>query len=125
MKNLLLLLGLLVILVACQPSTNGGQQMVKNNTELAAAITDAQAGDEIVMANGVWEDIEIRFTGKGAKGQPIMLRAETPGEVMIQGKSDLKFGKNVTVSKMLLMISPYLNILNARSNNYVFRNVSQ
>lgn len=107
MKNLLLLLGLLVILVACQPSTNGGQQMVKNNTELAAAITDAQAGDEIVMANGVWEDIEIRFTGKGAKGQPIMLRAETPGEVMIQGKSDLKLGGEYLIVEGLHFTNGY------------------
>ena len=44
------------------------------------------------MANGEWKDLQIRFIGKGTEKQPISLRAESPGEVVIQGQSNLKIG---------------------------------
>ncbi len=90
-KNLLLILVLFLILTACQ---NPGSQdvFVKNVDELNQAITAAKPGDEIILANGVWEDTEINFIGKGTEAAPITLRAETPGEVAIQGSSNLKLG---------------------------------
>ncbi len=65
---------------------------VKNRQELQEAIENAIAGDEIVLANGVWKDIQIEFIGKGNKNAPIILRAETSGKVFIEGVSDLKIG---------------------------------
>jgi poly(beta-D-mannuronate) lyase len=44
------------------------------------------------VANGVWKDIQIKFFGKGTQEAPIVLRAETSGEVSIKGVSDLKIG---------------------------------
>ncbi|GAB5551966.1 MAG: hypothetical protein Sapg2KO_15570 [Saprospiraceae bacterium] len=77
------------------------QQLVNNAEELKAAIANAQAGDEIVMSNGIWEDVEIRFKGQGTEDKPITLRAETSGEVLIQGKSDLKLGGEYLIVKGL------------------------
>lgn len=65
---------------------------VNNQEELKMAIKNAAAGDEIVLANGVWKDIQIKFYGKGTKQLPIVLRAETSGKVSIEGISDLKIG---------------------------------
>ncbi len=65
---------------------------VTNQEELKAAIKNAAAGDEIILANGVWKDIQIQFYGKGTKEAPIILRAETSGKVSIEGISDLKIG---------------------------------
>jgi poly(beta-D-mannuronate) lyase len=39
------------------------------------------------MANGIWADEDIDFFGNGEDGQPILLRAETPGHVILTGKS--------------------------------------
>lgn len=63
---------------------------VKNQEELKSAVKNMVAGDEIVLANGIWKDVQIRFYGKGTKEAPIVLRAETEGKVTIEGVSDLK-----------------------------------
>lgn len=65
---------------------------VNNEEDLKSAIKNAVAGDEIVLANGVWKDVQIKFYGSGTKNAPIILRAETAGKVFIEGISDLKMG---------------------------------
>lgn len=95
MKNLKQLLQLFIafaFLSACQQNGSNTSVLVSNADELKEAISQAKAGTEIVMANGEWKDIQIRFIGKGSKEKPISLRAETAGKVLIQGKSDLKLG---------------------------------
>jgi len=73
-------------------SENSKSIIVKSSLELGNAIEQASPGDEIVLANGVWKDVQIKFFGKGTKEQPITLRAETPGEVFIEGLSYLHLG---------------------------------
>jgi poly(beta-D-mannuronate) lyase len=91
LKNILFL-GLFLSLVACQETSNTNKLMVNNADELQDAITNAQPGDNIVMAKGTWKDIKIEFTANGSEGKPITLMAEIPGEVFIEGESNLKFG---------------------------------
>ena len=81
-------LAILIILASCTTEPI----VVQNAEELKNSIENAKPGDQIIMANGVWKDIEIVFTGKGTEREPIMLKAETPGEVFIEGESSLKFG---------------------------------
>lgn len=86
----------------CETSSSEGNSLkATNSLELAEAIAAAQPGDEIVMANGNWKDVQIRFTGFGTSGQPITLRAETPGQVIIEGESDLKLAGEFLVVKGL------------------------
>ncbi len=92
MKNTLLALAAVTILISCETKKTREEMLVSNADELNEAISNARPGTEIVLANGTWEDIQIRFVAKGTKEQPISLRAETPGKVVIQGKSDLKLG---------------------------------
>jgi len=66
--------------------------VVTNNEGLKTAINEASAGDVITMANGVWQDVQIKFRGQGTAEKPITLKAETTGEVSIEGESYLKFG---------------------------------
>lgn len=91
MKNLVLLFSVLIVLIGCQSGNRGGI-LVSNIQELNDAISNAQPGTEIIMANGEWDDVQIRFIGNGTEDQPIALRAETAGQVIIQGESDLKLG---------------------------------
>ncbi len=92
MKNIALLLIFLGAFTSCQKPGSESTHLVTNPNELHETILIAQAGDEIVMANGEWSDLQIRFTGKGTEGNPIILRAENPGQVIITGASDLKLG---------------------------------
>jgi poly(beta-D-mannuronate) lyase len=83
------------------------QTLVHDKTELKTAISNAKPGDEIVMSNGIWKDVEIEFIGKGTKDQPIVLRAETVGEVFIEGISNLEFGGGYLVVSGLYFRNGY------------------
>ncbi|AWG20990.1 alginate lyase [Flavobacterium faecale] len=85
-------LGVLFLLFSFRSIDSGKNITVSNQQELNAAIKEASAGDQIIMANGIWKDIQIKFTGKGTQAAPIVLKAETPGKVFIEGVSDLKIG---------------------------------
>ncbi len=90
-KKYIQLAGLVLLLFSCNENSNQ-EIFVANSVELNEAIAKAIPGDEIVMANGDWNDLQIRFIGYGNEKEPITLRAETPGQVTIGGKSDLKLG---------------------------------
>lgn len=90
-KNIFVIL-LTFFLFSCNSQKNGSYVLVRDKTELEKAIASSTPGVEIVLANGVWKDIEIELTGYGTKENPIVLRAETPGKVYIEGQSFLKFG---------------------------------
>jgi poly(beta-D-mannuronate) lyase len=92
-SHFLILVSLIFLMTACQndtSSTNVSGEKVSNAAELKTAIANASAGDNIILSNGVWKDVQINFIGKGTKGNPITLRAETPGQVFMEGQSCLK-----------------------------------
>ncbi|RJE70716.1 chondroitinase-B domain-containing protein [Reichenbachiella sp. MSK19-1] len=99
-RNTIWLAALLFLAAACQEKVTSNQQrVVTDAASLQVALDSAKAGDVITMANGVWKDVQIKFGGKGTEDAPITLQAETPGQVFIEGESDLKFGgEYLTVS---------------------------
>ena len=94
MKSKLISLFVLIIctLYSCSEVVN--DIVVSTSDELNMAIEEAKAGDNIVLANGVWKDVEIKFIGEGTEDNPITLKAETPGKVFIEGKSSLEISGN-------------------------------
>jgi poly(beta-D-mannuronate) lyase len=102
MKHALLLACAVLLLVSCGGNSNPETIYVKDIEELDNAIGQATPGDEIVLANGVWKDVRIKFFGMGTKDDPITLRAETPGNVHIEGESFLHLGgQHLIVSGLL------------------------
>ncbi len=94
MRNFLIL-SISFFLFACQQQSNkNSNSIVKTNETLYKAIETAEPGTQIILANGIWKDVNIKFTGNGTEDQPILLRAETAGKVFLEGKSDLKLGGN-------------------------------
>ncbi|WP_298893444.1 chondroitinase-B domain-containing protein [uncultured Psychroserpens sp.] len=87
-----LLLCIILVIFACEQKSDIRSISVSNAKELNNAIENCKAGDEIILTNGIWNDVEIKFRGKGTKDNPITLRAETAGKVSIEGQSYLKFG---------------------------------
>ena len=90
MTRLLTFSAALIVLAGCQHTALAQTDVrVSTAAELSAAIADAEPGTEIVMADGEWSDVRIRFVGTGTAEAPITLRAETPGQVILRGASDL------------------------------------
>lgn len=65
---------------------------VSNQDEFAQALSQVGAGDTITLANGEWRDFEVVIAGQGSADAPITLTAETPGEVILSGQSNLRIG---------------------------------
>ncbi|WP_435415063.1 chondroitinase-B domain-containing protein [Polaribacter aestuariivivens] len=100
MKNSFLIFSIFLLLISCnEKSVNS--ILVSNKNELNEAIKNAKPGDDIVLKDGVWKDVEIKFVGKGTKDNPIVLRAETAGKVFIEGVSNLSFGGEYLTVKNL------------------------
>ena len=76
--------------------------LVRSQEEFEDAVDDLEPGDTVVLANGIWRDFEILFTGFGTPDQPITLTAETKGEVVIAGQSNLRMaGEHLVVSGLV------------------------
>jgi poly(beta-D-mannuronate) lyase len=109
MKYLLLAFTTMLLFFSCNQEIKSEKNtlLVKNKNALNEAILNAKAGDEIVLANGIWTDIKIQFFGKGHKDKPIILRAETPGKVFIEGQSYLHLGGEFLIAKDLYFKNGY------------------
>ena len=107
MKKSLIIICAFVLLISCIDSISHATLKVETKEELQKAIQVAQAGDEIILANRIWNNLEIQFTGKGTKQKPIVLRAETPGMVILEGQSSLKFGGEYLVASGLTFKNGY------------------
>lgn len=94
MKRTVLISSLLILFITCKLAAQTNSIKVTNINELNDAIKNCKAGNVIVMANGVWNNVEIAFYGNGTKENPITLTAEEKGKVTIEGASNLKIGGN-------------------------------
>jgi len=65
--------------------------IVSNVAELTTAIANAKPGDTVIMKNGTWHNTVIEFTAAASASLPVTLRAQTPGEVILDGTSKLMF----------------------------------
>lgn len=88
--SLSLLLGLSAL--AGSVHAYAADRLVTSPEAFDAAVRASVAGDSVVLADGVWRDFEIVFTGEGTAAKPITLRAQTAGKVVISGKSNLRIG---------------------------------
>lgn len=93
--------------------------VVHDQDEYTKATADLQPGDNVILANGEWRDFEMVFAGRGTPGNPISLTAETPGEVVITGQSNLRIsGSNIVVSGLVFRngYSPTGEVISFRSS---------
>ena len=99
MKKILLSI---VILLFCNLQNGFAvNTLVANEDEFDAAVASATAGDTIKLKNGTWTDIILEFYAEGDDGNPVVLTAETAGEVILTGFSRLAiYGKYLEVSNL-------------------------
>ncbi|MBO3099477.1 chondroitinase-B domain-containing protein [Gelidibacter pelagius] len=101
MKTFISISFCLILFFGCEKPISSNSISVNDIVELKEAIINSKAGDDIVMANGIWKDVQIEFSGQGTEDKPIVLRAETPGKVTIEGVSNLKIGGQYLIVKDL------------------------
>lgn len=108
------LLAALLVLVSVGVATVGSCQDRENSSYLVdtqeqfrEAVQNAKPGDHIVLANGTWYDFEIRFTTSGAPDRPVVLTAETQGQVILSGQSNLCLGGDHLVVSGLVFKNGY------------------
>lgn len=82
----------LLFSVAIVGAATAGEILVRTEPELQAALRVARPGDTVVMADGVWRDLALRWTASGTAEAPVTLRAETRGRVILSGQSFLRLG---------------------------------
>ncbi|MBO6494503.1 MAG: alginate lyase [Roseivirga sp.] len=99
-RVLLAFIMLSVAVLSCKQSYEG--VLVHNLEEYEKATKDLKPGATIILANGEWQNAELRLKAKGTKEKPITLKAETPGKVMLTGESNLAFsGEFIEISGLV------------------------
>ncbi|MFY9241500.1 MAG: chondroitinase-B domain-containing protein [Polaribacter sp.] len=92
MKYILKIAIILILFSSCKEEKKS--IIVSSKEALSEVIKNAKAGDNIVLKNGTYKDLQIKFIGEGTKEMPITLSAETAGQVFIEGKSSLEISGN-------------------------------
>lgn len=103
-------------------------ELVKNIEQFDKAVENLQPGDEIVLANGTWRDVELIFKAKGLPDKLIELRAQTPGKVIITGQSNLAFsGEHIVISGLVFKdgSTPTGEVVSFRTSNEDLANNSR
>src|SRR4051794_14467746 len=70
------------------------EYFVSSAAQIATAMQSAQPGDVLTMTNGTWTNQRIQFAGNGTSSLPITLRAQTPGQVVLNGNSKINISGN-------------------------------
>lgn len=78
---------------------NSNTLKVTSIAQFEKVMPELVPGDTVVLADGVWSDFQITLTGEGTAEKPITIRAETPGQVILSGQSNLRLsGQHLIVS---------------------------
>ena len=117
----------LVMLLVCSPALSR-EYLVNNQQEYHEAREKLGPGDAVVLANGVWNDFEIVFEGKGKDGKPIALMAQEKGKVVLSGQSNLSLaGEHLLVSGLVFKngYTPTDSVISFRAPNGELANHSR
>ena len=81
---------LLLAALLAGPSLAARETIVRDAPALAAALKTAGAGDIITLGKGTWTDAHLAIERGGSADHPLEIRAEVPGETILNGSSFLK-----------------------------------
>jgi len=98
-RSSILLIFVFINLISCNTVLG---VTVKNIRELKEAIATVKPGGKIILANGIWKDVEILLNAKGTEKAPIEITAEVKGKVFIEGISNMRIsGEYLIVSGLV------------------------
>tara|TARA_B110000208_G_scaffold139117_1_gene167877 strand:- start:13354 stop:15738 length:2385 start_codon:yes stop_codon:yes gene_type:complete len=88
---------IVLFLLFLSPFLVAQEVLVSSISDYNKTIKTAKPGSVIVLKNGVWNDFKMNAFGDGLKGNPIIVKAETPGEVFMTGNSTLNISGNYVI----------------------------
>ncbi|MDZ3832720.1 MAG: polysaccharide lyase 6 family protein [Sphingopyxis sp.] len=109
-------------------SAEAREFLVSDEAGFASAVKAVRPGDSIVLRNGEWRDFQILFVGNGTARQPIRLVAQTPGQVLLTGQSNLRIGgRHLHVSGLVFRggFSPSREVISFRRDSKVLASDSR
>jgi poly(beta-D-mannuronate) lyase len=98
-----------------------GEIHITDPVDFKAALKHVQPGDELVIADGIWTNCQIIFEAAGTAEKPVILRAQTPGKVVLTGNSSIGIGGQYLVVSGLLFkdgACPRGSVIAFRSSEY-------
>ncbi|MGB7393669.1 MAG: chondroitinase-B domain-containing protein, partial [Pricia sp.] len=119
MKKISFFLVLVSVLIAMAYKSSEKTGMVSTVEEFHDAVANANPGDVITLANGVWKDSELLFEAEGTAEEPITLTVETKGKVTLEGQSNLILaGKHLVVEGLIFKngFTPTNTVISFRKN---------
>lgn len=66
-------------------------KIVSNKEDLESIIKEVKQGEEIILKDGIWHEVQLNLKKGGTEQAPILIKAETPGKVFFTGESYLIF----------------------------------
>jgi len=117
---------LILALVSCAQSDN--PNLVRTIEDFDRVVATLQPGDKVILANGIWTDVEFRLKAEGLPDNPIELTAEEPGKVIITGQSNLAFsGSHIVVSGLVFKdgYTPTSEVISFRTSKEELANNSR
>ena len=117
-----------VILLCVSGCMSAEEYRVSDQAEYLAIADKLEAGDTVILTNGVWTDFEILLQGQGTKDNPITLTAETKGQVILSGQSNLRLaGEYLVVSGLVFKdgYTPTSAVIEFRQNAQELANHSR
>ena len=104
-----------------------GDFYVRTQDEFSEALSNVAPGGSIILADGEWDDFEILFTGEGDADNPITLKAETKGQVVLTGQSNLRLAGEYLIVEGLVFkngFTPTSAVIEFRSSKSKLANNS-
>lgn len=90
------MLGLMIMTMTSQASVLVGPN------EIESALRSLRPGQELILRNGIWADVNLLIEQSGEPHHPISIRAETPGNVVFCKSSSVQVeGDYVNLSGLL------------------------
>ncbi len=103
-RSSILLIFALISMISC--NTVLGVK-VNNIKELNAAVATVKPGGKIILANGIWKNVEILLNAKGTEKTPIEITAEVKGKVFIEGISNMRISGEYLIISGLVFRNGY------------------
>ena len=120
--------GLMLLTMGSIHNVWAKEHLVESQEQYRALLTQLAPGDSIILRDGIWNDFEIIFEGRGEPGLPVTLRAETPGQVYITGQSNLSLaGEYLLVSGLVFRdgYTPSQSVISFRKSKTALANNSR
>lgn len=101
------------------PLTSSAKRYDVALSEVTSCLKAAQPGDQIYIKDGLYKNVQLKWTGTGTQKAPITIEALNPGKVKIEGRSTLRIaGEWLSISGLYFTdgYTPKGSVIEFRNN---------